>query len=175
MNQNLIHLTDWFIGNKLSLNVTKTNYMLFSDATKYLPELQLHINDQLIEKTECATSLGIHIDDKLKWDVHINKIKSRLSSSLYTINKIKKHFAPIKILTTLYYSMVYPYLIYGITQWGTTFRTHFNKLNIMQKKIMRAIVGAKYNAYTSDIFHHLRIVKLEDIHKLHVTIVGKYL
>ena len=129
----LIHLTDWFRGNKLSLNVTKTNYMLFSNATKCLPEFQLHINDQLIEKTECTTFLGIHIDDKLKWDVHINKIKSRLSSSLYAINKIK-HFAPIKILTTLYYSMVYPYLIYGITQWGSTFKTHINKLNIMQKK-----------------------------------------
>ena len=145
--------------------------MLFSNATKYLHELQLHINDQLIEKTECATFLGIHIDDKLKWDVHINKTKSRLSSSLYAINKIK-HFAPIKILTTLYYSMVYPYLVYGITQWGSTFRTHINKLNIMQTKITRAIVGAKYNAHTSDIFHHLRILKLEDIHKLHV---GKYI
>ena len=33
---------------------------------------------------------------------------------------------------------------------------------------MRAI--AKYNAHTSDIFHHLGILKL-DIHKLHV---GKY-
>ena len=53
MNQNLIHLTDWFRGNKLSLNITKTNYMLFSNATKYLPEFQLYINDQLIEKTMC--------------------------------------------------------------------------------------------------------------------------
>ena len=52
--------------------------MLFSNATKYLPELQLHINDQLIEKTECAQCLGICIDDKLKWDVHINKIKSEM-------------------------------------------------------------------------------------------------
>ena len=92
---NLIHLTDCFRGNQLSLNVTKTSYMLFSNATKYLPELQLHINDQLIVKTECATFLGIYIDDKLKWDVHINKIKSRISGSLYAIDKIK-HFAPIK-------------------------------------------------------------------------------
>ena len=43
---------------------------------------------------------------------------------------------------------------------GSTFRTHINKLKIMQKKIMRAIVGAKCNAHTSDIFHHLRILKI---------------
>ena len=42
----------------------------------------------------------------------------------------------------------------------------------MQKKIIRAIVGTKYNTHTSDIFHHLRILMLEDIHKLHV---GKYI
>ena len=31
---------------------------------------------------------------------------------------------------------------------------------------MRAIVGAKYNAHISDNFHHLRILKLEDIQKI---------
>ena len=50
--------------------------MLFSNSTKYLPELQLNINDQLIEKSEFAKLLGIYIDDKLKLGVHINKIKS---------------------------------------------------------------------------------------------------
>jgi hypothetical protein len=171
MKNNLSRLTDWFRGNKLSLNVSKTNYMVFSNLTKNPSELHLQINDQLIEKAGCTKFLGIHIDDKLKWDIHISKIKSRLSSSLYAINKIK-HFAPINILTTLYYSMVYPYLNYGITQWGATFKAHINKLNIMQKKIIRAIAGAKYNAHTNGIYHKLGILKLEDIYKLNV---GKYM
>ena len=109
LNQNLIHdITYCFRFNKLALNVTKTNYMLFTNSLKYLPELQININDQLIEKSEFGKLLGIYIDDKLKLGVHINNIKSHLSSSLYAINKIKH----------LYYSMVYPYLMYGITQWG---------------------------------------------------------
>ena len=41
MNSNLSRLTDWFRGNKLSLNVAKTNYMLFSNHTSFDESLEL--------------------------------------------------------------------------------------------------------------------------------------
>ena len=45
-------------------------------------------------------------------------------------------------LKTLYYSLVYPYLLYGITLWGADYHTYLSKLVIMQKKIIRIITGA---------------------------------
>ena len=110
MNSNLSRLTDWFRGNKLSLNVAKTNYMLFPHHISSDESLELKMADQNIIQTNCSKFLGIHIDDKLKWNIHIDKVKSHISSSLFAINKIK-HFAPKRIMKTLYYSMVYPYLI----------------------------------------------------------------
>ena len=88
-------LTDWFRGNKLSLNVAKTNYMLFSNHILFDESPDLKIADQNIIQTNCSKFLGIQIDDKLKWNIHINKVKSHISSSLFTIDKIK-HFAPKK-------------------------------------------------------------------------------
>ena len=113
MNSNLSRLTDWFRGNKLSLNVARTTYMLFSHHISTDESLELKIADQTIIQTNCSKFLGIHIDDKLKWNIHIDKIKLYISSSLFAINKIK-HFAPKIIMKTLYYSMIFPYLIYGI-------------------------------------------------------------
>ena len=69
MNQNLIHLTDWFRGNKLSLLSQRPTicYSLMQPNT-CLNINYKYINDQLIEKNFFWV-----IDDKLKWDVHINK------------------------------------------------------------------------------------------------------
>ena len=161
MNSNLSRLTDWFWGNKLSLNVAKTDYMLFSSDES----LELPMADLNIIQTNCSKFLGIHIhvDDKLKCNMHIDKVKSHISSSLFAINKIK-HFAPKRIMKTLYYSMVYPYLIYGITLWGATYKSGVNKLIVMQKEVIRAVVSAKYNAHTDDLFNELGILKLDDVY-----------
>ena len=108
------------------------------------------------------------MDENLKWDMHIKSVQARISSSLHAINKIK-NFAPRRIHTTLYYSMVYPFLIYGISLWGDKFKTHLSKLVRTQKKVVRAIVGATYNAHTNTIFYDLRILKLDDIYKINVS------
>ena len=57
--------------------------------------------------------------------------------------------------------MVYPFLIYGISLWGATSKTHLKKLFRTQKKVVRAIVGATYNAHTN--LYDLRILKLDEI------------
>ena len=108
-------LTDWFRGNKLSLNVSKTNYMIFSTSNLDIDQLTIKMDNQTINRTNCTKFLGLFIDDKMKWETHINNMKSRISRSRYAINKIK-HFTPSKILKTLYYSVVYPYLTYGTRQ-----------------------------------------------------------
>ena len=72
-------------------------------------------------------------------------------------------------LTTLYYSLVYPYVTYGILLWWATYHVHMSKLIITQKKTSRTIAGAKYNARSELLFKSL--LKLEDIHRLHA---GKF-
>ena len=69
--------------------------------------------------------------------------------------------------------MVYPYLIHGITLWGATYKSSdcVNKLMVMQEKVIRAMVSAKYNAHT-DLFNELGILKLDDVYKLNV---GKFI
>ncbi len=75
-------------------------------------------------------------------------------------------------LRTLYYSMVYPYMNYGITLWGSTHSTYTKKLEVMQKKAVRIVGGSKYNDHTSPIFKQLEILKMKDMYILEI---GKYM
>ena len=135
VNNDLESLKDWFRANKLSLNVGKTNYVLFRHNETYTPsDLTIKIGNEQIESKSVVKFLGMYIDSKLEWHEHIKCIKNKMSSGSYAINKVK-HLLSCNHLTTLYYSLIYPHLDYGITLWGSTHTTNIKQLTIMQKKL----------------------------------------
>ena len=133
MSQELNSLSDWLRANKLSLNISKTNYILLSNTDKQRLNLtEIKLANQVISKAESVKFLGIYIDEKLKWDTHINIVKKRITKSFFAINKAK-HVLNRKHLTILYYSLVYSYLTYGIIVWGSAHDTYMSKLKITHK------------------------------------------
>ena len=96
INTDFQSLTEWFRANKLSLNVGKTNFVLFIShkcASISVPcHLRIKIgNDEIERKSTVLTVkfLGMHIDSKLEWHEHIKFIQHKLSSGLYAMNKVK--------------------------------------------------------------------------------------
>ena len=78
------------------------------------------------------------------------------------MNKLK-NFLTEYILLTLYNTLVLPHLSYGILLWGC----QINRLERLQKKIVRIITHSKYNAHTEPIFKKLSILKVSDLKVLH--------
>ena len=72
----------------------------------------------------------------------------------------------------LYLTLIQPYLEYGISLWGATHESYTKKLKVSQKKAIRVITHAQYNEHTNPLFCDLKILKLDDLYKLHV---GKYM
>ena len=121
INIDIDNLTDWLRENKLSLNTSKAHYMLISPNREInaLNQNTIKIASDDIERKDCCKFLGIMIDDKLTWSQHIDYIHSKLSRSLYAINR-SRYLVPPKYLKTLYDSLVHQYLSYGIALWGGT-------------------------------------------------------
>ena len=141
------------------MNPSKTKYILFSKYGNVLTNgMFLHIDNEHLERVQVTKCIGIHIDEHLTWEHHINHCKKNVSQGVYAIN-MSKHILGQKHLKILYYSLVHPYLLYGIRLWGNAFGT----LEIAQKKAMRAMTGARYNDPSSPIFKRLNILKLKDL------------
>ena len=68
-----------------------------------------------------------------------------------------------KSLINLYYSYIYPYLIYCIEIWGISPQTHLNPLLLMQKKIIRIMTFTSYHAHTAPIFRDLEILTIDKL------------
>ena len=73
----LCTLQDWFIANKLTLNVGKSVCILFSRTGQDVP-LNLRLGKELIPQTKCTKFLGIWIDQSLSWTEHIAKNHSQI-------------------------------------------------------------------------------------------------
>jgi hypothetical protein len=169
VNIDLEFLAEWFRANKLSLNVSKTHLVVFKQSHMKIPNnLNINIDNQTIERKNVVKFLGIYIDSKLEWHEHIKYINNKLNSSLYAMRKVS-HLLRTSHLLTLYYSLIYPYLDYGISLWGSTHISYVNTLFIKQKKAVRIITGAKYNEHSNPLFKQLKLLKLHNLHELKVS------
>src|SRR6218665_2766795 len=84
INSELILVNNWFINNRLSLNVSKTNYILFRSHRRHLPSTEgvLPINNISIPRVDNARFLGVHIDQFLTWKTHISSVSSKVAKNI---------------------------------------------------------------------------------------------
>jgi len=128
-------------------------------------DLTLNVDNTKINRVSCVKFLGILIDENLNWHEQILHCKKKISSGVYAMNTLKQ-ILNTDHLKTLYYSLIHSYLSYGNILWGTARKLHVHKLEILQKRAVRIISKAKYNAHTCPIFKSLHIPQLIDIHNI---------
>ena len=163
INTELDKVFAWLCVNKLSLNVSKTKYMIFHNKLdrRMVPLEPLKINGTKIKLVDEFDFLGITIDSKLTWKPHTKKIIGKISRTVGMMKKIKR-YAPSNVLKTLYQSLVNSHLTYGIKCWGFA----HNQVMPIQKKAIRVMTNSKTNSHTSPLFKHNKILKVEDMFKL---------
>ncbi len=154
----------WFQSNKLSLNFKKSNFIVFSSKNKkYCTSTScLSIGDNTISQVSSTHFLGVLIDQTLSWKTHIQSVCNKISKSVGIIGKIKS-LVHQKCLLTLYYSLIYPYLIYCNVIWGATYPTHLHKLYILQKKFCRIATNSNQTEPSAPLFNQLNILSIFNI------------
>ena len=166
-NSELAKSTIWFKANKLTLNVKKTKFMLFSDTNSCIGTNQLKIGDQIIEQigTNCKEKyfrfVGHVLDDRLNWEGHIEHIAKKLASANFGINS-SKNFLPLHIRKTLYYSLFDSHLNFGNLLWGCAKINKLKKIETLQKRCIRNISLKSFKAHTEPLFKTLSILKFSD-------------
>ncbi len=161
VSNELCKLSQWFQVNKLSLNVVKTNFIVFG-RKKLTCSFSIKINEVDIEKVEIVKYLGVYIDEKLTWKYHINYLERKIARNLSIIYRCK-YLLPVHNLKMLYSTLILPYVFYCAEIWGNTYKSRLKKLHILQKRAMRYITKSHYLAHTDILFHDTKFLKLDEI------------
>ena len=168
LNCEILKVEKWISANLLSLNVSKTVYLLFA-GKKCLPNVPplVMFNTPIIRKTE-TKFLGIIIDDKTMWGPHTQSVLGKISRVTGIMCKIKDYLSP-NSRRLIYYALFYPFIQNGIVFWGTVSKTKFSKIFGVQKRIIRYVAGVGRFEHTEPIFKNLNILKLCDVKKLEIS------
>ena len=130
---------DWLRRNKLSLNVTKCEYML-SGSKKQLGKISeigdLKVREGEVKRIRKTKYLGLTINETLSWNQQYKIVKGKVKGGLDSIRKLRQ-MLPQSKLFQVYQALVESQLRYGSIIWGHLSAT--TKLNKLQRLQDRAI------------------------------------
>ena len=90
LNIELTHIQTWLCANKLSINIDKSNFVMFHPPQKRMPfTMKFLIHDRPLNEKECIKYLGVMIDHTLRWKIHINYLSKKITRSLGLLSKIR--------------------------------------------------------------------------------------
>jgi len=90
-------------------NLVRSPFQLIRNRNDLVTHIS--IDGNIIKQVVSTKFLGIHIDQYLTWEDHIKVISNKISKNIGIIRKIG-HLFPTKVLTSLYYRLINPYLLY---------------------------------------------------------------
>ena len=159
-------------GGKQTLNMDKTNFLMFHPRNK--PMKNSITSQEGYTGKNYIKYLGVMIDSTLSWHIHVKNISKKISRAIGLLYKIR-HFVDFKIMKTLYYSLIYPYLLYAIEIWGSAGITTLNRLLFLQKRIVRLLSYSHVRRTdfsfppSNPLFFKEQLLKVHDIFKMTIT------
>lgn len=172
INNELSAVSKWCHENKLTLNVSKTNYLQIKNYQN--PKTISHpiiLNGAQLEQVSSTKFLGITIDQSLSWSNHINNLRAELHKSLGLIYRASS-FLPEQLLILLYNSLVNSKIVYCLESWGNAPQTHLNKILVIQKKVIRTIFKKPPTEHTVPLFQKAFILPVQQLYLLRISLIA---
>ena len=114
-----------------------------------------------IEQVPTFNFLGITLDEILSWKNHTKMVANKISRVMGILFRLKNIF-PKEILLTLYNTLIYSYINYGLLVWGI----ESSRIDVLQKEAIRLVTTSAYIAHTTPLIIEEGLLKVQDIFKL---------
>ena len=85
VNRELVCVDNWPKANTLSLNVSKTSYMIISNQ---INAVNIKIRDSIVTKVSKVRFLGVTLDENLTFNDYVKDATTKISMSVRIINRL---------------------------------------------------------------------------------------
>lgn len=176
MEHDLSTLYYWFMNNKLTMNIKKTKFMLIAPYNSEIinTKLDLKIYNQEIEQVTNYKYLGLTIQNNLKWNIHINMVKRKISAISGIIKRMGNHVNQ-STQKMIYAAYIQSQLSYLSCIWGLSTPTYLlNSLQVSQNNAVRNIYAKEYyieGLHTNEIYKKHGIMKINSIIEMGATLM----
>ena len=120
------------------------------------------IGSETVNRVHTSKTLGVIIDDKLKWENQIDSISKKVSRGIEAI-KLIKPYLPKKCLTQVYNALVQPYFDYCSLVWQNCKLELQSKLQKLQNRAARIITEDNWEIRSKDVLKKLNWLPLNQL------------
>lgn len=162
INLDLKFLWHWLNANKIALNTSKTEFIIFKHPSKHLDcEVKLSIGGKKIYPSSSTKYLGIILDADMGWKSQINMVASKLKRANGILAKLR-HMLPKEVLLTLYFALFYSHINNCSQIWGQDTNTNINRISALQNWAVRLISFADLTTPSNRLYSELGLLKFRD-------------
>ena len=155
VNRELENVRKWLINNKLSLNIPKSCFLLFTGEKK--DNFSIKVENTEIIRMDIVKYLGVMIDDKLEWTGQVNNVLGKVKKASGMLRKVS-YLVSNSVNRVLYFSFIQSQIQYGLSSWGSPSTKGTGPISHLIDKIIRNINKHKPNGV--DDFKPLNLNKL---------------
>ena len=159
-NKSLNECQEWLLINRLSLNIDKTQYMVFNRSESKI-KLNLAIGSIPIKQTSNTKYLGLTMQDNLKWNIHINNTINKLNKMIPLFYSIKK-ILPKNKLILVYKSLAMSVINYAIELYGRKNNVWLKQMQKTQNRLLKILTSSAKLTSTNKLHKELNILKISD-------------
>jgi hypothetical protein len=133
-------LFTWFSANKLTVNLSKTCFIIFKSTHRKVPDFlsNIKVDGIIIKRVRSAKHLGVILDENLNWQEHIAETHSSLVKIANSF-KIIKHQIPDKNKLLFYHAYILSKIQYSIEIYGTAASSTLRKIQTQQNRALKIL------------------------------------
>ena len=169
LSAGLIILKDWFDMNKLSINIEKTNFILFKGRRVDMQLPAILLGNMPLVRVKETKFLGVFIDENLSWHNQTQSICKKLSSLNFVLSKIR-HCINQATALKIYDALFLPHLTYCNIIWGMPNKGLINDVSKLQKRALRLCCN-KYDIGSNSLFLYTSKIPFSSIHDFEVAML----
>ncbi len=160
-NAELVKVYEWLLSNKLTLNISKSKYMIVTNK-KLTGSITVQINGQQLEECQTYKYLGVYIDKNISWKTHTEHVCTKLSRACGALAKTR-HYVSEDVLKSIYYALLNSYIRYGLTTWGNASYDTLQPLRVLTNRAVRIMSFAPFGRLdTKPIYTHFNILDVDN-------------
>ena len=133
------NISDWFLANELTLNISKSSCVLFT-KNKNKVTLSIKIHDNPIPQHSQVKFLIVWLDEKLECSQHCNMVLNKIKRNTYLL-RLGQNCLTHHALKLIYYAHIQIHVQYGLFVWGNQCAAKFGKS--IQTQINKCITLVK--------------------------------
>ena len=134
---------DWFTKNEMIINPDKFQAIILDKKKSNLTNIPLTVDNQTIKSVPSVELLGIHLDDKLNFNLHISNICRSAANQLNALIRLKNYLS-FNAKRVLINSYIISNFNYCPLVWMFSTAKSLNKIESLQKRALRFL----YNDYS---------------------------